>query len=65
MKKSPFTLLKLSIENELFNVSLRLQKMEAEGQQPNAEFFLAQKLTLELLLARAEFIYRHGKNPPF
>ena len=65
MKKSPFTLLKLSIENELFNVSLQLQKLEAEGKQPNVEFFLAQKLTLELLLSRAEYIYRHGKNPPF
>jgi hypothetical protein len=65
MKKSPFTLLKDSIENELFDNALELQKLNAEGKQPNADFFLARKLVCELLLQRAEYIYKFGKKPPF
>lgn len=65
MKKSPFTLLRESIENELFDASLRLQRLQADGTQPNAEFFLIEKELLTLILCRADYIYKHHKAPPF
>lgn len=65
MKKSPFALLRESIEEEFFNLSLELQLLCTEEEKVNHDFILGYRSALEILRARANFIYKHGTKPPF
>ena len=65
MKKSPFTLLREAIENELFNASLSLQKNELNGEKVNPDFYLGYTEAMKFMLQKANFIYRFGKPPKF
>ena len=58
MKKSPFILLKEAIESELFDISLKLQYVDAvTGVMINNPYFLGYVEALRRMLARAEAIY--------
>lgn len=58
MKKSPFTLLKEAIENELFDFSLKLQYVDIKtGVMISDPYFLGYVEALRRMLARAEAIY--------
>ena len=65
MKKSPFTLLRNEIENELSQHSLLLQKNIAERKQINADFVIGYNEALKVLLQKADYIYRYGKPPKY
>ena len=65
MKKSPFELLREAIESERFDNSLRMQDLLARGVDFNPDYFLAVSTVLDLLLARANYIYKHHRQPPF
>ena len=61
MKKTPFTLLKEAIENELLNTSLSMQKSFIDKEQINPDFYLGYTEALKLMLMHADYIYHHGK----
>ena len=65
MKKSPFTLLREAIENELFNTSLQLQSHLLGNSKINSEFFLGYSEALKFMLMKADSIYKHGSTPKF
>ena len=63
MKKSPFTLLKEAIENELFDISLQLQYVDiATGVTISNPYFLGYIEALKRMLARAEAIYNRRER---
>lgn len=65
MKKSPFTLLREAIENELFDTALQLQSHTLNNTPINAEFFTGYTEALKLILQKADYISRFGKPPKF
>ena len=65
MKKSPFTLLREAIENELLNTSLQLQSHLHDNKAINSEFLLGYSEALKFLLIKADFIYKYGSAPKF
>ena len=65
MKKSPFTLLCESIENEIFNTSLQLQSHLQSGEKINSDFYNGYIEALKFLKMKADFISRYGRSPKF
>lgn len=61
MKKTPFTLLREAIENELLNTSLSMQKSFIDKEQINPDFYLGYTEALKFMLMHADYIYRYGK----
>ena len=65
MKKSPFTLLREAIENELLNTSLQLQSHLLGNSEINSEFIIGYSEALKFMLMKADFIYKYGSTPKF
>ena len=65
MKKSPFTLLREAVENELCNTALQLQAHTMNNTPINAEFYVGYTEALKFILQKTDFISRYGKPPKF